>query len=119
MVADVVARARRASRWPLGIAAVRGARRRVRRRSCSRAAARRLGVDLRFWMLSYALYLLAVFFPQSSTFRLLVPLAPGARGLAIPENRVYRVGARRRRNRGQIGWLYIAWWVDGQDFTPP
>ena len=32
-------------------------------------AVRRLGVDLRFWLLSYGLYLLAVFFPQSSTFR--------------------------------------------------
>jgi len=78
-----------------------------------------LGVDLRFWMLSYALYLLAVFFPQSSTFRLLVPLAPGLGALAIPENRVYRVALVVAGIAGQIGWLYIAWWVDGQDFTPP
>ena len=81
--------------------------------------ARRLGVDLRLWMLSYALYLLAVFFPQSSTFRLLVPLAPGLGALAIPENRVYRVLVVVAGIAGQIAWLYIAWWVDGQDFTPP
>ena len=81
--------------------------------------ARRLGVDLRFWMLSYALYLLAVFFPQSSTFRLLVPLAPGLGALALPESRVYRVAIVVAGIAGQIGWLYIAWWVDGQDFTPP
>ncbi|MEO8261770.1 MAG: hypothetical protein ABI566_04300 [Pseudolysinimonas sp.] len=81
--------------------------------------ARRLGVDLRFWMLSYALYLLAVFFPQSSTFRLLVPLAPGLGVLALPESRVYRVALVVAGIAGQIGWLYIAWWVDGQDFTPP
>ncbi|MEO6115344.1 MAG: hypothetical protein ABIP33_03075, partial [Pseudolysinimonas sp.] len=30
----------------------------------------RLGVDLRLWLAGYAVYLLAVFFPQSSTFRL-------------------------------------------------
>lgn len=82
-------------------------------------ATRRLGVDLRFWLLSYALYLLAVFFPQSSTFRLLVPLAPGLGVLAIPENRVYRAALVVAGIAGQIAWLYIAWWVDGQDFTPP
>lgn len=82
-------------------------------------ATRRLGTDLRLWMLSYAAYLLAVFFPQSSTFRLLVPLAPGLGALAIPENRVYRAALVVAGIAGQIGWLYIAWWVDGQDFTPP
>lgn len=81
--------------------------------------ARRLGVDLRFWMLSYALYLLAVFFPQSSTFRLLVPLAPALGAFAIPESRVYRVSLVALGIAGQIGWLYIAWWIDGYDFTPP
>jgi hypothetical protein len=81
--------------------------------------ARRLGVDLRLWMLSYALYLLAVFFPQSSTFRLLVPLAPGLGALAIPASRVYRITLVVLGIAGQIGWLYIAWWVDGLDWTPP
>lgn len=80
---------------------------------------RPLGTDLRFWMASYALYLLAVFFPQSSTFRLLMPLAPGLGALAIPENRVYRVVLVAAGIAGQIAWMYIAWWVDGQDFTPP
>ncbi|MBY0687502.1 hypothetical protein K5S26_02990 [Microbacterium marinilacus] len=37
---------------------------------------RRLPVEVRLWSASYILYLLAVFFPQSSTFRLLLPLAP-------------------------------------------
>lgn len=81
--------------------------------------ARRLGVDLRLWMASYALYLLAVFFPQSSTFRLLVPLAPGLGALAIPESRAWRWTLVALGIAGQIGWMYIAWWVDGQDFTPP
>lgn len=82
-------------------------------------ATRRLGGDLRMWLASYALYLLAVFFPQSSTFRLLVPLAPGLGVLAMPQNRVYRVLMVLAGIVGQIWWLYIAWWVDGQDFTPP
>ncbi len=37
---------------------------------------RRLGPEIRFFSASYALYLLAVFFPQSSTMRLLFPLTP-------------------------------------------
>ena len=55
----------------------------------------RLGVDIRIWSISYALYLLAVFFPQSSTFRILAPLFPllgasaPAAGLLVP------VGPRR------------------------
>ncbi len=82
-------------------------------------AVRRLGVDMRFWMLSYALYLLAVFFPQSSTFRLLVPLAPALGAFAIHRSPLYRVSLVVLGIAGQIGWLYIAWWVDGLDWTPP
>jgi hypothetical protein len=37
---------------------------------------RRLGPEIRLYAASYTLYLLAVFFPQSSTLRLLFPLAP-------------------------------------------
>ena len=64
---------------------------------------RRLGVDLRFWMLSYSLYLLAVFFPQSSTFRLLMPLSPLLGAVAQPRSRLYRaclVVAVHRRTVG-------------------
>lgn len=41
-----------------------------------------LGMETRLWSASYLLYLLAVFFPQSSTLRLLFPLTPlwGAAG---------------------------------------
>ena len=46
----------------------------------------RLGLDLRLWMFSYSLYLLAVFFPQSSTVRLLAPMFPalGLFAAALP-----------------------------------
>jgi hypothetical protein len=79
----------------------------------------RLGVDLRFWVASYALYLLAVFFPQSSTFRLLVPVFPLWGALAQPRSTVYRVAIVLACIAGQWGWIHIAWWVDGYDWTPP
>lgn len=82
-------------------------------------AVKKLGVDLRFWILSYGLYLLAVFFPQSSTFRLLAPLFPALGALASPKSRVYRVGLVVVSLALQWGWLLICWRVDGYDWTPP
>ncbi|MEO6827001.1 MAG: hypothetical protein ABI255_04470 [Microbacteriaceae bacterium] len=82
-------------------------------------AVRRLGVDLRLWLASYALYVLAVFFPQSSTFRILMPMFPLAGAAAVPESRIYRVLLVLACIAGQWGWLLICWGVDGQDWTPP
>ena len=67
---------------------------------------KRLGVDLRFWTFSYALYLLAVFFPQSSTFRLLLPLSPAWGALAVPRSRLWRVGVLAVCLVGQWLWIY-------------
>ncbi len=80
---------------------------------------RRLGVDLRLWLASYALYLLAVFFPQSSTFRLLIPMFPLLGAAAQPRPVIYRVSLVVLMIAGQAGWLYICWWVNGYDWTPP
>jgi hypothetical protein len=80
---------------------------------------RALGIDVRLWLVSYALYLLAVFFPQSSTFRLLVPLFPLVGAIAAPRSRVYRVAVVIAALALQWGWLLIAWRVDGYDWTPP
>jgi hypothetical protein len=80
---------------------------------------RRLGVDLRFWVASYVLYLLAVFFPQSSVFRLFVPIFPLLGAIAQPRSPVYRTVVVLLFIAGQIGWTYIGWWVDGYDWTPP
>lgn len=102
-------------------------------------AMRRMPIELRFWIVAYALYLLAVFFPQSSTFRLLVPLAPvlGAVALGIASvgtgavarswprpvaaavRGVLAVGAIALGIAGQVAWVHIGWWVDGYDWTPP
>lgn len=81
--------------------------------------ARRLGPDLRFWLASYGLYLLAVFFPQSSTFRLLVPMFPALGAFAVPRALWYRVGIVLLFIAGQWAWIQIGWWVNGYDWTPP
>ncbi|MFP3394570.1 hypothetical protein SB782_38000, partial [Brevibacillus sp. SIMBA_076] len=49
----------------------------------TRPSVRALGTDMVAYAASYGLYLFAVFLPQQSTFRLLLPLSPlaGARGL--------------------------------------
>ncbi|GAA1690110.1 hypothetical protein GCM10009792_07720 [Microcella alkalica] len=88
---------------------------------------RRMPVALRCWIVAYAVYLLAVFFPQSSTFRLLLPLAPvlgaiGAGALAVRPRwlRAALVMLLLAASvAGQLGWVHIAWWVDGADWTPP
>lgn len=66
---------------------------------------RRLGPDLRLWAASYLIYLLAVFFPQSSTFRLLLPLTPLAGALAVPRSRIYRIGVLAVCLLGQWVWI--------------
>jgi hypothetical protein len=81
--------------------------------------AKRLGPDLRLWLISYALYLLAVFFPQSSTFRLLVPLAPALGAFAVPRSPVYRAAVLVLAVVGQIVWTYGLWRADVYDWTPP
>ncbi|MFC7789998.1 hypothetical protein ACU045_13565 [Microbacterium sp. MAHUQ-60] len=66
-------------------------------------AVRRLGSDIRLWSASYLLYLLAVFFPQSSTLRLLMPLTPLWGALAVPRARGYRWG--------MLGLCLLAQWL--------
>ncbi|MDR6970028.1 mannosyltransferase family protein [Leifsonia shinshuensis] len=82
-------------------------------------AVRRLGVDLRFWIAAYSVYLLAVFFPQSSTFRLLMPLFPLLGAMALPRSRVYRVGMVALFLALQVGWVAVCWSIDGYDWSPP
>ena len=82
-------------------------------------AAKRLGVDLRLWLVSYSVYLLAVFFPQTSTFRLLMPLAPGLGMAALPRSRVYRGGLIVVCTVLQVIWVWRCWYVDGSDWTVP
>jgi hypothetical protein len=80
---------------------------------------RRLPVELRLWVVAYSVYLLAVFFPQSSTFRVLLPVFPLLGALAVPRSRPFRVALVIACIVGQWVWLYYCWWVDGADWTPP
>jgi hypothetical protein len=80
---------------------------------------KRIGVDLRLWIASWTIYLLAVFFPQSSVFRLFMPIFPVLGAIAQPKSPAYRVGIVLLFIAGQIGWIYIAYWSDGYDWTPP
>lgn len=67
---------------------------------------RRLGAEIRLWSASYVLYLLLVFFPQSSIFRLLLPLAPLAGALALPRRTSWRLAVLA------VGLIGQWWWID-------
>lgn len=73
---------------------------------CALPQVRALGPELRLWSLSYVGYLLAVFFPQSSTLRLLIPLSPLWGALAVPRSRLWRVGVLAVGLFGQWLWIY-------------
>lgn len=82
-------------------------------------AVRRLGSDLRFWLASYGLYLFAVFFPQSSVFRLLLPMFPLLGAIALPRSPVYRSGAVAVSLVLQWLWLYVTWGPNESYWTVP
>ena len=81
---------------------------------------RRLGTDLRLWIASYALYVLAVFFPQTSTLRILTPMFPLFGTLARPRSRIYRISIVIVFIAGQAIWLIGSWWTWwGPDLVTP
>lgn len=67
---------------------------------------RRLGVPIRLWAASYLLYLVAVFFPQSSTFRLLVPLSPLWGAAAVARSLWWRLTVLLLGAGAQWWWIY-------------
>lgn len=67
---------------------------------------RRLGMEIRLWSASYVLYLLLVFFPQSSIFRLLLPLSPLWGAVALPRSTPWRAGVLTLCLLGQWWWIY-------------
>jgi hypothetical protein len=67
---------------------------------------RRLGPEIRLWSASYLVYLFLVFFPQSSLFRLLVPLSPLWGAVAAPRSTAWRVGVLAACLLGQWWWIY-------------
>lgn len=73
-------------------------------------AVRRIGSDLQLWCGMYLLYLLAVLHPQSSTFRMLLPLFPLALAAAfISASRAYRFTVLVMFSVLQIVWVVWLW----------
>lgn len=67
---------------------------------------KRLGVEVRLWSASYLVYLLLVFFPQSSIFRLLLPLSPLWGAVAVPRSTSWRASVLALCLVGQWWWIY-------------
>jgi len=80
---------------------------------------RMLGVEVRLWSASYLLYLLAVFFPQSSIFRLLVPLSPLYGALAAPRALWWRLGVLVASLAGQWWWIQSMYALGNTYFRIP
>lgn len=85
----------------------------------TRPVMRRFGIEITLWGAAYTSYVLAVFFPQSSFFRILFPLFPAAAPLALPRSPLYRVLVALAAFALQVAWLHWMWFVIGHDWTPP
>ncbi|MEN9343036.1 MAG: hypothetical protein RIR24_623 [Actinomycetota bacterium] len=88
----------------------------------STPSARALGLELQVFTLSYLVYLFAVFFPQSSTPRLLF----GAFGLLAAFAVASASWSKPARGAilvlsilAQVLWLLVCWKYTAPDFTPP
>ncbi|MHC6593315.1 hypothetical protein [Arthrobacter sp. C152] len=83
----------------------------------------RLGVELRLWCACYMGYLLVFLHPQTSTFRMLLPLFPLALGAALlSRSRAYRGTVIAMFVLLQIVWIVWLWaWAQlpgGGDYPP-
>ncbi|WP_449373666.1 hypothetical protein [Arthrobacter psychrolactophilus] len=71
---------------------------------------RKIGLELRVWCAMYLVYLLAVLHPQSSTFRMLLPLFPLALAAAlISVSRAYRWSVLVMFLVLQLVWVVWLW----------
>jgi hypothetical protein len=81
-----------------------------------------LGPELRFFTISYLVYLFAVFFPQSSTPRLLFGAFGLLAGFAVASaawSKPARAAILVLSVLGQVVWLLVCWKYTAPDFTPP
>lgn len=71
---------------------------------------RRMGTELRLWCVLYMVYLFAVLDPQSSTFRMMLPLFPLALAAAfLSADRAYRWAVVVMFTLLQIVWVVWLW----------
>lgn len=87
------------------------------------ATARRMGVELRLWCAAYLGYLFVFLHPQTSTFRLLLPLFPLALVASMASrSRAYRICLAAAFLALQIVWVTWLWlWAElpgGGDYPP-
>lgn len=87
------------------------------------APVRRLGLELRLWCACYMGYLLVFLHPQTSTFRMLLPLFPLALATAfVSRSRAYRVAVVIMFLLLQVVWIVWLWaWAQlpgGGDYPP-
>ncbi|GAA5089144.1 hypothetical protein GCM10025760_12620 [Microbacterium yannicii] len=66
----------------------------------------RLGPEIRLWAAAYLAYLLAVFLPQSSVFRILFPLSPLWGAVAAPRSLPWRLAVLAACLIGQWWWIW-------------
>lgn len=81
-----------------------------------------VGLELRAFTVAYLVYLFAVFFPQSSTPRLLFGAFGLLAALAVASSswpRVARWGLLALSVLAQVLWLLVCWKYTAPDFTPP
>ncbi|MFI5084951.1 MAG: hypothetical protein ACHP7K_03365, partial [Actinomycetales bacterium] len=86
-------------------------------------AVRQLGTGMRLWCVAYFLYLLAFLQPQTSTFRMLLPLFPLAlAGACLSRSRAFRVTVVVMFVLLQLVWVTWLWaWAPlpgGGDYPP-
>jgi hypothetical protein len=84
---------------------------------------RQIGVELRLWCACYMAYLVAFLHPQTSTFRMLLPLFPLALAAALASrSRAYRGTVVLMFLLLQIVWIVWLWaWAQlpgGGDYPP-
>ncbi|MDP5227136.1 MULTISPECIES: hypothetical protein [Arthrobacter] len=84
---------------------------------------RRIGVELRLWCACYMVYLLAFLQPQTSTFRMLLPLFPlGLATAFVSRSTAYRWSVVVMFSLLQIVWIVWLWaWAQlpgGGDYPP-
>ena len=87
------------------------------------APVRRVGLELQLWCAAYVVYLLAVLHPQTSTFRMMLPLFPLALAAAgASRSRAFRWSALGFFVLLEIVWVHWLWvWTPlpgGGDWPP-
>lgn len=85
----------------------------------STRTARSIGVEAWAWVVAYLVYILAVWFPQTSTFRILMPIFPIAGALAMLRPTWLRVALVVGGIALQPAWIMLCWQIVGRDWTVP